>query len=313
MKNRFRSSCQGLLAKALLLFGILLAFAGAQAQTTITYFHNDSAGTPWLATDQSGNVVWKENYHPYGTPQKNQPSGEGNRLWFGGKPYDADTGLVYMGARYYMPLLGRFTGMDPKEVNPQQIHSFNRYAYANNNPNKYLDPDGKLAETVWDAFNISLGFQSLVSNVREGNWSGAAVDAAGIAMDGVAAAIPVVPGGVGASIAAYRAVEGTAWGLSVSQTKLALSSAQNAYKGSTVVGHALAKHSGRHPETWGKMSGSMGTWNEQGMNHFREIIRSPGKFTKKNAENGPVFLEKRIEDGRGARLNMDGTFKGFLD
>lgn len=57
----------------------------------------------------------------------------------------------------------------------------------------------------------------------------------------------------------------------------------------------------------------MGTWNEQGMNHFREIIRSPGKFTKKNAENGPVFLEKRIEDGRGARLNMDGTFKGFLD
>ena len=204
MKNRFRSSCQGLLAKALLLFGILLAFAGAQAQTTITYFHNDSAGTPWLATDQSGNVVWKENYHPYGTPQKNQPSGEGNRLWFGGKPYDADTGLVYMGARYYMPLLGRFTGMDPKEVNPQQIHSFNRYAYANNNPNKYLDPDGKLAETVWDAFNISLGFQSLVSNVREGNWSGAAVDAAGIAVDGVAAAIPVVPGGAAAGIKLYR-------------------------------------------------------------------------------------------------------------
>jgi hypothetical protein len=31
------------------------------------------------------------------------------------------------------------------------------------------------------------------------------VDAAGIAMDGVAVAIPVVPGGVGASIAAYRA------------------------------------------------------------------------------------------------------------
>lgn len=215
MKNRFRSSCQELLAKALLLFGILLAFAGAQAQTTITYFHNDSAGTPWLATDQSGNVVWKENYHPYGTPQKNQPSGEGNRLWFGGKPYDADTGLVYMGARYYMPLLGRFTGMDPKEVNPQQIHSFNRYAYANNNPNKYLDPDGKLAETVWDAFNISLGFQSLVSNVREGNWSGAAVDAAGIAVDGVAAAIPVVPGGVGAGIAAYRKIDTVKGGVAV--------------------------------------------------------------------------------------------------
>lgn len=41
----------------------------------------------------------------------------------------------------------------------------------------------------------------------------------GIAMDGVAAAIPVVSGGLGASIAAYRALEGTAWGGSVSQTK----------------------------------------------------------------------------------------------
>lgn len=313
MKNAIRQSCRRLLAAAALLLAALLTAPGALAQATVTYFHNDAAGTPWLATDQSGAVLWKENYLPYGYRQKAEPASADNKLWFTGRPYDPDTGMAYMGARYYMPLLGRFTGMDPKEVNPEQIRSFNRYAYANNNPNSYIDPDGKLAETVWDAFNISLGFQSLVSNVREGNWSSAAVDAAGIAMDGVAAAIPVVPGGVGASIAAYRAVEGTAWGLSVSQTKLALSSAQNAYKGSTVVGHALAKHSGRHPETWGKMSGSMGTWNEQGMNHFRDIIRSPGKFTQKKAENGPAFPEKRIEDGRGVRLNMDGTFKGFLD
>ncbi|WP_139093441.1 RHS repeat domain-containing protein [Delftia sp. JD2] len=207
MKNAIRQSCRRLLAAAALLLAALLTTPGALAQATVTYFHNDAAGTPWLATNQSGAVLWKENYLPYGYRQKVEPASADNKLWFAGRPYDPDTGMTYMGARYYMPLLGRFTGMDPKEMNPEQIHSFNRYAYANNNPNKYLDPDGKLAETVWDAFNISIGFQSLVSNVREGNWSGAAVDAAGIAIDGVAAAIPVVPGGVGASIAAYRSID----------------------------------------------------------------------------------------------------------
>jgi len=208
MKNAIRQSCRRLLAAAALLLAALLTTPGALAQATVTYFHNDAAGTPWLATNQSGAVLWKENYLPYGYRQKVEPASADNTLWFAGRPYDPDTGMTYMGARYYMPLLGRFTGMDPKEMNPEQIHSFNRYAYANNNPNKYLDPDGKLAETVWDAFNISIGFQSLASNVRDGNWSGAAVDAAGVAMVRVAAAIPVVPpGGVGVSIAAYRSIE----------------------------------------------------------------------------------------------------------
>jgi uncharacterized protein RhaS with RHS repeats len=50
-----------------------------------------------------------------------------------------------MGARYYMPLLGRFTGIDPAAIVPEQPHSFNRYAYANNNPYRYIDPDGRFA------------------------------------------------------------------------------------------------------------------------------------------------------------------------
>ncbi|WP_413889575.1 RHS domain-containing protein [Candidatus Aalborgicola defluviihabitans] len=32
----------------------------------VTYFHNDISGSPMLATDASGAVVWKENYRPYG-------------------------------------------------------------------------------------------------------------------------------------------------------------------------------------------------------------------------------------------------------
>ena len=46
-----------------------------------------------------------------------------------------------MQARYYDPVIGRFYSNDP--IGFRDVHSFNRYAYANNNPYKYIDPDGK--------------------------------------------------------------------------------------------------------------------------------------------------------------------------
>ncbi|MGP1683577.1 MAG: polymorphic toxin type 50 domain-containing protein, partial [Giesbergeria sp.] len=111
----------------------------------VTYFHNDIAGTPQLATNASGALVWKENYLPYGQRQAKAPASAGNKLWYTGKPHEEDTGLTYMGARYYMPLVGRFTGMDPVDIVPGQPHSLNRYAYGNNNPYRYVDRDGKSA------------------------------------------------------------------------------------------------------------------------------------------------------------------------
>jgi len=46
-----------------------------------------------------------------------------------------------MQARYYDPVIGRFYSNDP--IGFRDIHSFNRYAYANNTPYKYVDPDGQ--------------------------------------------------------------------------------------------------------------------------------------------------------------------------
>jgi hypothetical protein len=51
-------------------------------------------------------------------------------------------------------------------------------------------------------------------------------------------------------------------------------------RGSTVLGHALSKHSGRNPEIWGKMTGSMKTWHDQAMRHADDIIKGPGDFVK---------------------------------
>ncbi|WP_252091209.1 RHS repeat-associated core domain-containing protein, partial [Pseudomonas sp. MWU13-3659] len=97
------------------------------------------------------------------------------------------------------------------------------------------------------------------------------------------------------------------------EVKTVLKSAQAPYKGSTVIGHGLSKHAGRNPHIWGKTTGSMATWNDQAMKHLREISRAPGEFKQVTTDKGLNFMEKRLPDGRGVRLNMDGTFKGFID
>jgi RHS repeat-associated protein len=92
-----------------------------------------------------------------------------------------------------------------------------------------------------------------------------------------------------------------------------LNSASSAHKGSTVLGHALSKHAGRKPGIWGKLTGNPSTWHSQALKHFDDIMNASGSFTKTTTEKGIKFLEKRLPDGRGIRLNMDGTFKGFID
>jgi RHS repeat-associated protein len=63
---------------------------------------------------------------------------------------DSETGLSYFGARYYDPVVGRFMGVDAVGFNPGNLQSFNRYAYANNNPYRFVDPDGNSGQEVLD-------------------------------------------------------------------------------------------------------------------------------------------------------------------
>lgn len=57
-----------------------------------------------------------------------------------------------MQARYYDPVIGRFYSNDP--VGFKNIHNFNRYAYANNNPYKYIDPDGRDSISISFTLNV---------------------------------------------------------------------------------------------------------------------------------------------------------------
>ena len=48
-----------------------------------------------------------------------------------------------MDQRYYDPQIGRFLSVDPVSADAAGGTNFNRYWYANNNPYKFTDPDGR--------------------------------------------------------------------------------------------------------------------------------------------------------------------------
>ena len=70
-----------------------------------------------------------------------------------------------------------------------------------------MDPDGRFPDIVWDLFSVGLGVKSFADNVKAGNVWGAVFDAGGIVVDVVAAAVPLVPGGVGAVRAGIKAAK----------------------------------------------------------------------------------------------------------
>jgi RHS repeat-associated protein len=57
---------------------------------------------------------------------------------FTGKMLTEETGLVYFGARWYDPEIGRWITPDPSEDGE------NWYSYCGNNPVNYVDPDGRI-------------------------------------------------------------------------------------------------------------------------------------------------------------------------
>ncbi len=93
-------------------------------------------------TDQSGNVIERIDYEPYGALVGGQvKDGPGHT----GHVSDAATGLCYMQQRYMDPQLGVFLSVDPVMAYQKPVDQFNRYRYANGNPYKFTDPDGRQA------------------------------------------------------------------------------------------------------------------------------------------------------------------------
>lgn len=129
--------------------GIHVTLANVVGETF--YFHHTNLQGSVVATsDAQGNIVAASHFRSFGSRLDRAVGGSTgpgntpmNHLGFTGKWHDDELQLDYFGARHYDAATGRFISIDPAGFSEGNLQSFNRYAYANNNPYKYIDPDGR--------------------------------------------------------------------------------------------------------------------------------------------------------------------------
>ncbi len=108
--------------------------------TAITFLHRDHLKTVRAITDATGSEKQRTVYRPFGD-KASQASTYKEEKGFIGERHDAETGLMYLNARYYDPGLGRFVSPDWWDPDKEGVGT-NRYAYAGNDPVNKSDPNG---------------------------------------------------------------------------------------------------------------------------------------------------------------------------
>jgi len=127
------------------------------------YYHGDHLASSNAITTRTGSVHEYIDYFPYGETwvHEKATTGESMPYKFTSKELDPETGLYYFGARYYDARLGVWKTVDPafieylptgnkdRDSNLPGIGgvfntiNINVYHYADLNPLKFIDPDGR--------------------------------------------------------------------------------------------------------------------------------------------------------------------------
>lgn len=147
--------------------------------------------------------IQRMQYYPSGLPWA-ETAGASEQPWkYNSKEFVEMHGLDEYDskARWYYPAICRTTTMDPLA---EKYYSTSPYAWCGNNPIKHVDRNGKWIESAWDAANVVIGVNSLITNIQEHNIQDAVIDGAGLILDVAAVILPVVPGGVSTAIKTAR-------------------------------------------------------------------------------------------------------------
>ncbi|MCP4153799.1 MAG: hypothetical protein GY757_39095 [bacterium] len=109
----------------------------------VHYYHKDHIGSSTLVTNETGQVVTRVNYTPYGEVVQARSLGYNSVTHkSASQELDEETDLMVYNARYYDPFVGRFITADSMAPDPNDSQAFNRYAYVQGNPIRYTDPTG---------------------------------------------------------------------------------------------------------------------------------------------------------------------------
>jgi len=179
------------------------------------YLYNGHGDVVQLA-NTSGAVVKSYDYDAFGV-ERNSDVSDTNVWRYCGEYFDKETGTVYLRARYYSPVIGRFLTQDThwhpgnmiygdKPVRNNNYNdplgldaytyipniyaikqSTNLYVYSTSNPIKYKDSSGDALETALDIVSFTW---SLHDMINDPSW----VNAGFLLWDAGALLLPLVPG-----------------------------------------------------------------------------------------------------------------------
>lgn len=111
------------------------------AKSEYTYYTQNAHGDVVNLTNADGDVIKSYTYDAFGV-EKNIIDSDSNPFRYCGEYFDAETGTIYLRARYYNPTTGRFISRDSYAGKKSDPLSLNLYTYCHNNPVRYIDPSG---------------------------------------------------------------------------------------------------------------------------------------------------------------------------
>jgi RHS repeat-associated protein len=134
--------------------GVALAtfFEGTQVEQ-VRYLHRDHLGSTVAISDETGQVVQRMGFDPWGQrrtaspwwPYQSIPAGQLAAIraitprGYTGHEHLDSLGIVHMNGRIYDPRLARFLQADPLIEDGSTL---NRYTYVHNDPLAWTDPSG---------------------------------------------------------------------------------------------------------------------------------------------------------------------------
>ena len=131
----------------------LIASFSSTALTPDRHYHVDHLGSTRVVTNGAAFRLATHTYWPFGQTAAGSDI-DSERMKFTGHERDGSASdpasqLDYMHARYYDPGASRFLSLDPaRNWDAHRAQSWNRYAYALNNPTNRVDRDGRTSYLV---------------------------------------------------------------------------------------------------------------------------------------------------------------------
>jgi len=136
--------------------------------TKARWYVYDGLGSVVGEVDPLGNLTSSPKYDVYGAVRANAGTATSKQGFVGslGHVSDAETGLIYMRARYYDPAMGRFASEDPSK------NGSNWFAYCNNSPVNEVDANGKNPILIYIGVSaLVTGALSALSAPEGSRWS----------------------------------------------------------------------------------------------------------------------------------------------